>query len=457
MHKQKQNTKLNPDQREYFKQIPCAHKSPHSTQTPEQADRRVWVYKHFPTYDELFIDHLDGKQSLATTPTYYPFLANIDVDNPKTQEKAVFDKLDELQIRHDQLLCVTTPRYRTGGNFRVYFKLELKGEPAAARLQNIVLKRHFPRIETNPRPNVSDRLIWGFGSEIIDLHSKQIIKTDLRGKLDALKKLRPVEINELPFASALPTAAAVVDPKKLNPKGEFLRDARELYEYGLQKGGWQRYDAQHRVIFLLWKTGLYSPEEAAEETKQWIRAKHNNLSDSVNIQDWRRIDNEIDRQVKKTFSIVANILPDAAHNRTVKATRGDVLLAAKFAPGDAAKQKQFFNLIKLIRPRFHWQWISIRCDHWRGIIASKGTWKSFKEELITSGLMIEDKRYIVGSESRKYKFNFQLDEGATLEDLTGRNIDSYEEAVCAAFKNGQEIKAVTNINERTIRRYLENK
>ncbi len=448
------NSSLTSEELEFYKQIVCVHKAPHSTQTPAQAARRVWTYKRFATYDEVVQDHLSGKQSIAKTPTFYPWLANIDIDNPKTQEKAVFDKLDELQIRSDQILCVTTPRYRSNGNFRIYFKLELKGQPTTAGLQNVVLKRHFPRVEYNPRPGVSDRLLWGFDSEIIDLHSKQCIVKKLPEKMDALKNLRPVEIDELPFVAKLPTPA-VIDPKNLNPKGEFLRDARELYEFGLQRGGWQRHDAQHHVIFLLWKTGNYSSEEAAEETKKWIRAKHNGLSDSVNAQDWQRIDNAIDRQIKKTFALVANVLPDAPHNRIVKATRADVLMAAKFAPGDAVKQKQFFNLIKLIRPRFHWQWISVRCDHWRGKIASKDTWKDFKKELLERGLMIEDKHYVAGSQSRKYQFNFKLDDGATLEDLAGRNIGNYEEAVCAAFKNGHEIKTVTSINERTVRRYLE--
>lgn len=172
------NTILNGDELEFFNGFVIAHVAPHSTQTPEQAARRTWTYKRFETYDEAVKSHLAGKESLALPPRWYPTFANIDIDNPKVQEKAVFDKLDELQIRHDQMLGATTPRYRQNGNFRIYFKMEMKGLPATAGLQDVVLKRHFNfhNVETNPRPNVSDRLPYGFGSEFVDIHSKRIIR-----------------------------------------------------------------------------------------------------------------------------------------------------------------------------------------------------------------------------------------------------------------------------------------
>jgi hypothetical protein len=444
----KEFEKLTADEAEFFNQFVGAHVAPHATQTPQQAIIRDWTtFQHQPTNDVLIKKHLTGEQSLGLQPRWYPVWANIDVDNPKTQEKPVFDKLQELGIKHDQMLCSTTPRYRRNGNFRIYFKLEMRGQPATAGLQSIVLKRHFPRVEYNPRPNISDRLVCGFDSEFIDPFSRQFIKLDLRGKLDALKNVRPIEINELPFAKAeLPTITQI-KPEYL--KGAFLREGRALLENGLQQGDYKRYDAQHRVIFLLWKTGSYNPEQTSDFVKEWIRAKHNNLSDSVNRGEWKIIDGEIDRQVEKVFTLIANVLPDNAHNRTTAITAADVMMAAKFAPGDAWKQIKFFNLLKFIRPVFHWEWVTIRGDRWQNNIAGR-KYTKFQRELERKGLMVSDLQYIKGSQSRKFNFNFELDDGEALKDAAGRNIDNYYEALEAVCGNRREIQKLTKIHSGTL-------
>jgi hypothetical protein len=454
---EQQNIKLTADEREFFNNFVVAHVAPHSTQTPEQAQERGWIHFHYPTNDKLIKAHLDGKQSIALPPRWYPLYANIDIDSPKTQAEAVFDKLDELQIRADQYLITATPRHRKNGNFRINFKLEMNSEPATTGLQNIVLRRHFNfhNVETNPRPNVSDRLVCGFNSEFLDLQTRADLGLDLRGKLDALRNLRPIEITDLPRIQAELPGIAEVNEQHLKTGSTFLKEGKELLENGLQSGDYNRHDAQHRVIFLLWKRGNHNPEQTAELVKTWIREKHNGHSDAVNIGDWTRIDAEINRQVKSVFKLIANRLPDAPHNRTVEVTRADVLMAAKFAPGNVVKQKQFFNLIKIIRPNFHWKWILIHSKKWIHQIASDSTYKKLKKELQSKGLMQIDRRYIVNSESQKYKFNFQLGSGEPLTDADGKHIANYEEAVVTVFNNNRrEIKAATGISDSTLDRYL---
>jgi hypothetical protein len=452
----KQNTTLTADEREFFNNFVVAHVAPHSTQTPKQAAERAWTYQHRPTNDKLIKAHLDGKQSLALLPLWYQVYANIDIDSPKTQAEAVFNKLDELKIRADQYLITATPRHRQSGNFRINFKLEMNNEPATAGLQNIVLRRNFNfhNVETNPRPNVSDRLVCGFNSEFLDLHTRADLGLDLRGKLDALRNLRPIEITELPRIQTELPAIGEVNEQHIKTGSTFLKEGKALLENGLQSGDYNRHDAQHRVIFLLWKTGLYSPETAAEFVKTWIENKHNGQSDAANSGDWQRIHAEIDRQVKSVFKLIANRLPDAPHNRTVEVTRADVLMAAKFAPGDVVKQKQFFNLIKIIRPNFHWKWILIHSKKWIHQIASDSTYKDLKKELQSKGLMQIDRRYIVNSESQKYKFNFQLDSGEPLTDADGKHIDTYYEALEAVCGSGRGIQELTGVNRMTLWRNL---
>jgi hypothetical protein len=132
-----------------------------------------------------------------------------------------------------------------------------------------------------------------------------------------------------------------------------------------------------------------------------------------------------------------------------------VIAAAEYAPADAVRQKQFFNLLKVIRPNFKHEWIYIPAHTWINNIASDSTYIDFQTELITKNIMVADWRYKKGVESRKFKFNFRLESGAALA-ASGRNLDCYYEAleaVCAG--NRREIKAMTGIDRTTIWRNLD--
>jgi len=115
--------------------------------------------------------------------------------------------------------------------------------------------------------------------------------------------------------------------------------------------------------------------------KNWIRVKHNNLSRAAKLGDWQTINAEIDRQAKSIFAIVGDKFPDSIHNKLTGVTGSDVVAAAQFAPGDAVRQKQFFNLLGVIRPKFHWDWITIRAETWRDDIAGARTYTKFQREL----------------------------------------------------------------------------
>lgn len=447
------NTLLTAEELEFFNDHVCAHVAPHSTQTPEQARLRDWTFQHKPTNDKLLKAHLSGKQSLALPPRWYPVYGNLDIDKPKAQEKLTFDKLQEIGIKDDQFACFTTPRFRQNGNFRIYFNFQLHGKPVTAGLYEQVLKNHFQTIqnlEYNPRRNISDRLIAGFGCELIDTYSKQITKLDFRGKLDVLRGLRPVEVSELPIEK-LPEVKRVSNFLATSgSRNEFVSEAEDLLENGLQKNGCNRHFAQSKVLFLLWLKNSYNEVSAAEFVKNWIRAKHNGLSKTADRGDWRRIDREIERQAKSVYVHATNKFPDTVHNRITAATATDVIAAAKYAPADAVRQKQFFNLLKVIRPNLKHEYIYIPAHTWINNIASDSTYIDFQRELENKGLMVSNRKYLVGVESRKYKFNFRLETGAALSS-GGRNLDCYYEALKTLCRGDQrEIHALTGINRMTL-------
>jgi hypothetical protein len=448
------NENLEKEEKEFFSAFIGRHTAPYQTQTPRQAALREWTFHHRPTNDKAVKRHLAGVETLGVPPRWYPVYGNIDIDRPQSEEKFIFDKMWELGIKADQFACFSTPRFRKNGNFRIYFQFELRGKPVTAALYDRILKSHFKNIEYNPRPNVSDRLVGGFGSELIDTYDRKLIKLDLRGKLDLLKSLKPIEVSELPFAQ-IPHSERIARFEQTDKIGKetFAAQVERLKLGGLEPGGCRRHDAQGMILFQFWRHGE-NKEQSVLFVKNWIRVKHNNLSRTAKLGDWQTIDAEIDRQAKSIFVVVGDKFPDSVHNKLTSVTGPDVVAAARFAPGDAVRQKQFFNLLGTIRPKFHWEWITIRAETWRDDIAGARTYTKFQRELESRGLMVSDKNYTIGSKTRKYKFNLELDQGVPLTG-NGRNIDDYYEAlkmVCNGRR--REIQELTQINERSLRRRL---
>jgi hypothetical protein len=437
-------------EREFFENFLFTHVAPHATQTIKQSQLRNWTFHKRPTNDKAIKKHLEGVEALGVPPRWYPIFGNLDIDNPKKQEKPVFDKLQELNITIDQYALFKTPRHSENGNSRLYVRLELHGKPITAKLYNRVLSNHFKNIEINPNGNKIDRLALGFESELIDNLNSKVIKLSLEEKLAIFKNLKPIEISNLPRFQQ-PEVKKIQNLESSKKRSDFVARAEALKEFGLQKNSEPRHLAQSMVLFLLWLRDEHNEISAAEFVKNWIRAKHNGFSELVNKGDWQKVDKEIDRQAESIFAEVADKFPDRTHNLVTAATKDDVLMAANFGKGSATLQKRFFNLLKIIRPNFFkYDWIYIPAHTWRDEIASRNSYKEFQRELEAKGLMITDNRYRIGVESRKYKFNLQLDSGAALQK-EGRNIDSYYEALETGF-NGElnAIESVTGINRMTL-------
>ncbi len=244
------NESLETEEEEFFSDFLGRHTAPYQTQTPRQAGFREWTFHPRATNDKAVKRHLAGIETLGVPPRWYPVYGNIDIDRPQNQEKPVFDKMYELGIKPDQFACFSTPRFRKSGNFRIYFQFELCGKPVTAALYDRVLKSHFKNIEYNPRPNVSDRLPGGFESDLIDTYNRKLIKLDLRGKLDALKSLKPIEVSELPFAQ-IPSPERVRGFEQTNKIGKesFAAQVERLKLGGLEPGGCRRHDAQSMILF----------------------------------------------------------------------------------------------------------------------------------------------------------------------------------------------------------------
>ncbi len=449
-----QNCGFTAAQKRFFDRHVRAHVSPYATQTPKQALIRKWYWHNFSTTDKAFALHFKGKIAIALPPRWYPF-ANLDLDDPRAQAAKVFNRLQELGIGADQILLVSTPRYKQNGNFRIYLNLQLHGNPVTAKLAETFLRTNFPNCEFNPNGLKADRLIFGFGSEVLDPFTHKIIKMSKEKRYELLDRLKPVELSEIERDYiTIPAPVKVKGLGSAKQKSKFVAEAEELKEFGLQSGGFGRHDAQWRLLFLLWVKYGFTDLQATAFVKNWIRCKHNNRSEAVKSGDWRRIDGEIDRQAKSVFAAVTTKFPDIIHNQLFGNTAGDILAAAKFAPGDAVRQKYYFNLLGVIRPKFHHEWITIRAETWIAHIASSETYLRFERELEAKGLMVSDRQYVPGSKSRKYKFNFTLEDAPPLV-IDGRHVNSYYEALKTAYSGDSGatqaiIAHITGLNRMTV-------
>jgi hypothetical protein len=443
--------KLNPTEKKFKELITGPHRSPFAVQKPGDEWKTVHKYSN----DYHIKNHLAGKAALGLNARWYPQFINFDLDRPAAQAEAVFDRLDELEIRRSQYVVVTSPRWQTNGNFRIYIRPTCNGKPATFGLNNAVWKKRFDfkgqaEIEIYPQENRVDRQPFGFGSEVL-IDGMPVVLT-LAEKIKVFEELEETEIENLPFLNLnLEAGSAAAERKEFNTL-RCSSEVAELVENGLQATG-ERHDAVFQILYSLWRQNIM-PEEATEFIRNWIRTKHNGHSTEATraalTSDWRVIDAEIERRQKSVWKLVRHETPDWIQNSLQANAAEDLKTVATIFSGDAVRQKELFNLIGYCRQRSRHEYKYIPATVWKSGIASYKTYISLQEELEQKGLLTSIRSYRVGIESRKYKLNLNLNKTDILQ-FDGRNITDLYEAYNVFYGgNRRAIQAVSGIDRTTI-------
>jgi hypothetical protein len=444
-------TKLNKTEEQFKTLITGPHRSPFAVQKP--GDEWKTVHKHSNDYH--IKNHLAGKAALGLNARWYPQFINFDLDHPAAQAEAVFDRLDELEIRRSQYVLISSPRWRTNGNFRIYIRPTCNGKPATFGLNNKVWPQRFDfkgqaKIEIYPQENRVDRQPFGFSSEVL-IDGKPVILT-LEEKIKIFEQLEETEIEHLPFMNLRLDAGSAAAERKEFSTLRCSNEVSELIENGLQAAG-ERHEAIFQILYSLWRQNIL-PEDATAFVKNWIREKHNEHSKAARVaaltNDWRDIDSEIERRQKSVWKLVRHETPDSIQNNLQANTAEDLKIAAEMFSGNAVRQKELFNLIGYCRRRSQHQHIYIPATVWKSGIASYKTYISLQEELEEKGLLTSIRHYRVGQECRKYKLNLNLNKTDILQ-FDSRNITDIYDAYNTVYNgNRRAIEAVSGIDRTTL-------
>lgn len=447
------------DTHQIFKDYFGPHQNPFAVQRPG----RDWRTVHRYSTDHHIRRHLAGEVAVGLRARWYPRLINLDLDHPREQESAVFDRLRELNIRNNQILLISSPSYSTNGNYRIYIKPTYNGRPATLRLNRTVFSRslaipsHLP-VELYPQLSRVDRLPFGFGSEVLDIATGRVVPMTLEEKIAALDDLEPMPIEELQNTGWITLeppadAEAAEEAEEAELAGLMdTADAIELERLGLQEHG-TRHRCQFEMLYYYWLQNM-PLQEAVCRVKIWIRKKHNGYSKTVRAGNWKVVFDEVDRQADKIWRDFRRKISNSAHNRIFACSAADVRIAVGMFHGDVVGQKQMFNLIGYYRAASHHDYVYIPSDVWRTRIASYRTCETFRSWLERRGILESTSYYRKGETCRKYRLNLPISGRDEPLQRNGRNIDNYYEALAAVYgSNRVAIMAITGLNERTLRRY----
>jgi len=312
---------------------------PYALQRPNAS----WRTRHRAISDPLISAHLRGEYWVATKASWYPPFFYLDFDSPQADQ--VGRALDRLGAAEGQYLLMTSPSYALSGNCHVALRLEYKERPPTHALGYEALRRTVGDLcEVYPQAKRKFRLPLGRGQHLIS--DSQVQHTlSWRQAMGFLLKLDPLPIESLPnaFSDNAPSGDAESSGLISETHAWASRaECQTLRHAGLQAFG-TRHHAQWQLIVDRWRSG-WLPEDAARDTKRWIRSRHNGYSQSVNRGAWRVVDGEIDRQVAWIYYHFKSY-PDTVHNSEGALTIEDLRFIARTFPGDLVRQKRLARLV----------------------------------------------------------------------------------------------------------------
>jgi hypothetical protein len=393
---------------------------------------------------DLANSHLEGRFSVASLGRWYPEHGIIDIDGRSLPE--VENIRERLGMgTTNSLLCAS----ERPDHYHLLFMPEYKDRPPTIDLFQRSMSASVVRWRTElyPQRNKCIRLPFGLRQRCLDEGKELLSWPEL---LFRFKKLDAFDL------LSLPTDYGPFNPRESNIAAEWQRDpdkmpaaycrGQDLFSTGLT-GPHSRNDSQFLVLYYLWRRGV-DPHTASQQTKQWIRDKHNGFSDSAILGGWRTIDREIDRQVKEIWTRYERQgrLPDEELLRWAGwTTREDIIRILQACKCDMRLSAFLYRLIRYCYPRSRFgDFVSIHSTR-LAEFSSSSSYLDHLDRLTDLGIIERRNGYSVGREAKKIRAIWPFDRTGQPFLVEGRSPETFDAAIAAAYSK-DELVSLLKIN-----------
>lgn len=278
---------------------------PFGLQIPDEK----WHTRRHGLTDNFLTDHLGERFWVGTRGAWYPQFVFLDFDfsgeNTAKRAAIIGRGIDTLELSENQYYIMTSPSYDSDGSCHLIFRPVYRNTVATLGLVKSVLLRRLGNLcEIYPQRRRFFRLPFGRNQYLVGANGK--ILTDLNwqdcvhfaGKLDFWNIPPPdkqIIRESKQFGSIVADDSARSDFSHL-PETVTLGAGESLFNTGLTQLH-SRHFAQWALIKYFYRCN-WTPDDAKQTVKRWIRQKHNNFSVEANTGNWREIDSEIERQTE---------------------------------------------------------------------------------------------------------------------------------------------------------------
>lgn len=416
-----------------------------------------WVSKTRKPPKGEIISHLREDRWIGLHAPYFSIYAVIDIDSPRRNTRDTINNIAQrLELDESQLAAFTSPSFwKSGGSHKgslhVYLKSTYNDAPASLkihewRLGPLIKELGFERF---PQRRKVFRLPFGREQHYID-HRSGRIEFDLswQERLRILKRLVPVDLKKYPYKE-VPSARDTFDFIDTSLQ---RKQAEELICTGLIRRH-TRHDATGLLARWCYFRNI-SPDRAKALILDFLRRKHNGMSDEIDNNNWELVEQETETWIEKTYAYfeARNVFPDNVHNLTGWATRDDVKLIAQALHGDYINQRRLFKFVSYCRSRGgDREYIPIHRDRFQKIIGRER--KSYFRRLMEEKKLIEFKdSYCVGEYSKSYRMLCLSPTSSddAIKDQDRRAVQNYKRALWHVFKNASDIVDATGAPSRSI-------
>lgn len=396
-----------------------------------------WTTKKKPLSDLPVKAHLAGRYYVASLGKWYPDHAVLDFDGRPLKE--VEEIRAELGLDDNNSMLYDS---ESRDSYHLLLRPEYHGRPPTLNLLNDVFKHfcHTRRVEIFPQPHRAFRLPFSPHQETRDPLYAHL--GSWREELYWFEKLEPFDLSSVKWHQMELNLEPVESIKGLP---QIPSDTGEgLLKYGLVVPHTRNF-SQYLILLFLFRQNV-PPEEAMETVWNWIRKKHNGLSDDI-VRHPGRVRAEIERQTRSIWgrSEYHRLYPDTTNNLHYGyITEPDLPEIIEAAGLSLPRQRFLFHLVKFSYPRRYRRFIRVHSDRlieW----ASTETYLRYLHELMDRGIVKRGSSYAPDQFSKDLKLDWKFRSSSEAVLYDGRAIETFEETVRRLFKP-DEFKQVLERN-----------
>lgn len=436
-------------------------------------DESGWRLPHGTCGNSLVYRHLNGEIILGTYARWYSEYGILDIDDLRSSlllESIV--KTFNVSGGLGSIVYETSP-----GSYHILFKIHYNGKPVTSRLFQTIMGPYVQRLSASmrERKDLSGIELYPQEKRIIRVPFHPDCKIlgrnleTLEAKMEAWNDLIALDLKQFDaLKRAENRLKGVKSASVQRPTKGAMKEAMELYEYGMDSASESRYFSQRKVAQYLWRLNL-TPDQAKAELMHWVCNKTNGFSkdaDSINRGDWR-VMQQVQREHETLIDHIwaeferYDFYPATTHNSYHGwYTAEDLLIAAKWCNGKIPRFKflsqllAFFNAKNKTRLNVHRH----KLVSW----SSHKTYLKNIEELETNGFFKREKQYLAGEFSKVIELNVRptftrFDDAKTLTDGLGQALTFGESLEEVGKKEIYQMLTQNGVSKQAVYQFIENR